>query len=88
MRNQFGGSSYAWVEPQNREAYIWLKEFTAGESTWQEPNKGSDWKGARILVDLRYLDDLVEGAEKDGFVFKKKEGQKPGPVDFIAFVAW
>ena len=84
-RDQFG-PSYAWVVPQNREAYVWLKEFTAGESTWARTREGTGWQGMRLLVDLRYLDELVEGAEKAGFVFKKHRGQKPGPVDFVAFV--
>lgn len=88
QRNQFG-PSYAWVIPQNRKAYDYLREYTDPEhSTWEKlPGANLPWR-YRLLVDIRYLDNLVEGAEDDGFVFKKKQGQKPGPVDFVAFVAW
>ena len=43
---------------------------------------------ASCRVSSRPFNDLVDGAEDEGFVFKKKEEQKPGPVDFIAFVTW
>jgi len=79
--------SYAYVEPQNREAYLRLKEFTeTGGWAWQRVGNMT-WQ-SRLLVGLDYLNDLADDLEEDGFVFKKKEGQKPGPIDFIAFVAW
>ena len=80
--------SYAYVYPFNREAYVKLAEWTASEG-WQWQRFGTlPWQ-QRVLVSAGpQLNELVDSLEDDGFVFMKKEGQKSGPVDYQAVVAW
>ena len=80
--------SYAYVYPFNREAYVKLAEWTASEG-WQWQRFGTVPWQQRVLVSAGpELNDLVDSLEEDGFVFMKKEGQKVGPADYQAVVAW
>lgn len=48
--------SIALVTPLHREAAVWLEEHTDGL-----------WHGGGLAVEPRYLGDLIEGIEGEGF---------------------
>ncbi len=51
------GSNFVLVRPLSAAAGSWLDDHVAGEATW--------WAGA-LVVEHRYLDDLIEGMRGDG----------------------
>ncbi len=74
------------IEPQNKAAYEYLRDHVAADE-WQWMKVGNLMWRYQLAIDGRYLDDLVDELEADGWIFKKREGQKPGVPDFIAYFA-
>jgi hypothetical protein len=50
--------SIVQIVPQTTYAHDWLKENVQAEN-WQ-------WTGPSLAIDVRYLDDIVQGMKEEG----------------------